>query len=103
MLTPAKLRRLLPIVPVQEADRSWMTGDQEVNSLLLGEKSWLSRWVLGIAKVAQARVQRCDLTFRSFHEKAGPCQECFALSMSSSLFSVQPSRLCRHPSIRTLL
>ena len=23
---------------------------------------------------------------RSFHEKAAPCQECFALSMSSSLF-----------------
>jgi hypothetical protein len=23
---------------------------------------------------------------KSFHEKAGPCQECFALSMSSSLF-----------------
>jgi hypothetical protein len=22
----------------------------------------------------------------AFHEKAGPCQECFALSMSSSLF-----------------
>ncbi len=49
ILTPAKLQRLFSIVPVQEAHCSWMTGDQEVNSLLLGET----------AKVAQAHAQHC--------------------------------------------
>jgi hypothetical protein len=41
---------------------------------------------------------------RPFHEKAGPCQEFFALFHIFSFhnfFSVQLSRLCRHPSIRT--
>ena len=37
ILTAAKLQRWLSIVPVQEAHCSWMTGDQEVNSLLSGE------------------------------------------------------------------
>src|SRR5262245_34723647 len=39
----------------------------------------------------------------AFHEKADPGQEFFALSKRSFHFSVQPSRLCRHPSIRTLM
>jgi hypothetical protein len=43
------------------------------------------------------------LRLSAFHEKAGPCQEFFALSMSLLSFPVQPSRLCRHPSIRTLM
>ena len=41
---------------------------------------------------------------RSFHEKADPCQEFFcSFHEFFSFFTVQPSRLCRHPSIRTLL
>jgi len=51
----------------------------------------------------------------SFHEKAGECQafsfisSLFLFFVSSSLFlfspiaPIQPSRLCRHPSIRTLM
>jgi hypothetical protein len=43
------------------------------------------------------------LGVNSFHEKADPCQEFFcSLHDFFSLFPVQPSRLCRHPSIRTL-
>jgi len=38
----------------------------------------------------------------SFHEKAGPGQEFFCFFGGFFHFSVQSSRLCRHPSIRTL-
>ena len=43
-----------------------------------------------------------------FHEKAGECQVGFSFSVDFSfssqveVFAVEPSRLCRHPSIRTL-
>jgi hypothetical protein len=50
---------------------------------------------------------------KSFHEKAGECRDfslifsLFSLSASFYFFffqivPIQPSRLCRHPSIRTL-
>jgi hypothetical protein len=50
---------------------------------------------------------------KSFHEKAGECQDfCFIFSLFFSfcfiyfffftIISIEPSRLCRHPSIRTL-
>jgi hypothetical protein len=38
---------------------------------------------------------------KSFHEKAGPSQAGFAVSVEWSY--LEPFRLCRHPSIRTLL
>ena len=58
--------------------------------------------ILGIG-VHQNVHQLEEISLKSFHEKADPCQEflllfpCFLL-----FFPVQPSRLCRHPSIRTL-
>jgi hypothetical protein len=40
----------------------------------------------------------------SFHEKAGECQVGFSFSSLMEVFlCFEPSRLCRHPSIRTLL
>jgi hypothetical protein len=39
----------------------------------------------------------------SFHEKAGVSQVCFFLLSPSYFVLLEPSRLCRHPSIRTLL
>ncbi len=39
---------------------------------------------------------------KSFHEKAGQCQVGFSFSYQG-VFAFEPSRLCRHPSIRTLL
>ena len=39
----------------------------------------------------------------SFHEKADPCQESFCSFFDFFFFPVQPSRLCRDPSIRTLV
>jgi hypothetical protein len=38
---------------------------------------------------------------KSFHEKAGYCQAGFVVSVEWSYW--EPFRLCRHPSIRTLL
>ena len=49
----------------------------------------------------------------SFHEKAGECQDfsfifslffsfCFIYFFFFQIVPIQPSRLCRHPSIRTL-
>jgi len=40
-------------------------------------------------------------TPKSFHEKAGQCQVSFCFSYQV-VFAFEPSRLCRHPSIRTL-
>jgi hypothetical protein len=39
---------------------------------------------------------------KSFHEKAGECQVGF-LPPPCEFLVFEPSRLCRHPSIRTLL
>jgi len=39
---------------------------------------------------------------KSFHEKAGWCQGTLSLSSFRESVPIQPSRLCRHPSIRTL-
>jgi hypothetical protein len=40
---------------------------------------------------------------KSFHEKVGRCQGALSLSSFRESVPIQPSRLCRHPSIRTLL
>ena len=53
------------------------------------------------------------MTDKSFHEKAGECQDfpfifslffffCFIYFFFFTIISIEPSRLCRHPSIRTL-
>ena len=39
----------------------------------------------------------------SFHEKASVSQVCFFFFLPVVFFAFEPSRLCRHPSIRTLL
>ena len=42
------------------------------------------------------------LSVTAFHEKAGRSQVGFFVFSFSKVFSFQPSRHCRHPSIRTL-
>ena len=65
----------------------------------LPEGSWPRKmWLSAAIEVAVIAVS-------AFHEKADPCQEFFTLFLKFFLFdifSAQPSRLCRHPSIRTL-
>jgi len=52
--------------------------------------------------IATSAVKHLLVLANSFHEKAGVSQVCF--SSSSLRFSASgPRRLCRHPSIRTLL
>src|SRR6267143_1474884 len=46
------------------------------------------------------KLERVRHPSKSFHEKAGECQVGFS---PSGFFSFEPGRLCRHPSIRTLL
>jgi hypothetical protein len=48
----------------------------------------------------KSRVSAVDLN--SFHEKAGSCQDMGFLLFFLESDAIQPSRLCRHPSIRTL-
>ena len=48
------------------------------------EVTWVNKLMMRIV-VHQAIYTSISLC--AFHEKVGPCQECFALSMSSSLFS----------------
>jgi hypothetical protein len=44
-----------------------------------------------------------EVILKSFHEKAGRCQGTLSLSSFRGSVPIQLSRLCRHPSIRTLL
>ena len=41
------------------------------------------------------------INLNAFHEKAGECQRGFVVLLLE-FFAFEPSRLCRHPSIRTL-
>ena len=66
----------------------------------MGEVTAVYRSLLYLEQIKEAP--------KSFHEKAGECQAVLSFFLSSSLFlllhivPIQPSRLCRHPSIRTL-
>ncbi len=51
----------------------------------------------------RSRSSVVDRGAKSFHEKAGVSQVCFCFSSLWFFFAFEPSRLCRHPSIRTLL
>jgi hypothetical protein len=55
----------------------------------------------GIQSVTTASLAR-SFWGSAFHEKAGVSQDGFVFTYVD-FFAVQPSRLCRHPSIRSLL
>jgi len=68
---------------------------------------------LGLAGSKWFRTRKPVHMLSSFHEKAGECQDfsfifslffsfCFICFFFFQIVPVQPSRLCRHPSIRTL-